>query len=93
MLIRSYIVAGVVQGVGFRWFTREQARRRGLRGWVRNEPDGTVRAVAAGLAGTLDDFEVALQQGPPGSRVDDVRVEPASPQQPDDLPHPFAVLR
>ncbi|MBL0939732.1 MAG: acylphosphatase [Gemmatimonadaceae bacterium] len=93
MLIRSYVVEGVVQGVGFRWFTREQARRRGLRGWVRNEPDGTVRAVAAGLAGILDEFEAVLQEGPAGSRVDLVRVEPAGPSLLEDLPLPFAVMR
>lgn len=92
MLIRSFVVVGVVQGVGFRWFTREQARKRGLRGWVRNEPDGSVRVVAAGMAGILDDFEAALQQGPAGSRVDAVHVEPADTQA-DDLPHPFAVMR
>jgi hypothetical protein len=45
------------------------------------------------MAGILDDFEAALQQGPAGSRVDAVRVEPAETPQADDLPHPFAVMR
>lgn len=93
MLVRAFVVEGLVQGVGFRWFTREQARRHGLRGWVRNEPDGRVRAVAAGPGPSLDAFEAKLREGPSGSRVDTVIVEPAGPVLIDDLPQPFSVLR
>jgi acylphosphatase len=93
MLVRAFVVEGLVQGVGFRWFTREQARRHGLRGWVRNEADGRVRAVAAGPGASLDAFEARLREGPAGSRVDAVIVEPPGPVLIDDLPQPFSVLR
>ena len=41
-------IRGKVQGVGFRWFVREQARRCDLAGWVRNNPDGSVELAARG---------------------------------------------
>ncbi|HRO12854.1 MAG TPA: acylphosphatase, partial [Amaricoccus sp.] len=41
-------VTGRVQGVWYRGWTEDEATRRGLRGWVRNEPDGSVAAVLAG---------------------------------------------
>jgi acylphosphatase len=60
---------GYVQGVGFRWFVRRRAQALGLRGWTRNEPDGTVRVVAEGEPKTLETLLRDLQEGPPGSRV------------------------
>jgi acylphosphatase len=67
-----YLVVGRVQGVGFRWFTREQAGRLAVFGWVANADDGTVYGEAAGTAGAIEAFLGALQQGPPGSAVDRV---------------------
>ncbi len=69
------VVTGRVQGVGYRWFVREQARALGLAGWVRNEADGSVRVVAEGASSTLDALDAALREGPSGSVVRDVRVE------------------
>lgn len=60
---------GRVQGVGFRYFTRRLARARGLAGWVRNEADGSVQAVAEGPRDDLEAFLEQLRQGPPGSHV------------------------
>ncbi len=46
----SVIIRGRVQGVGYRFWTRGEAERLGLAGYVRNRPDGTVEAVFSGLA-------------------------------------------
>lgn len=64
------IVHGRVQGVGFRMYAGASARARGLVGWVANEPDGSVRAVAEGPRSGLDAFARDLAEGPPGSVVD-----------------------
>lgn len=66
-------IGGRVQGVGFRWFVKERARRLGISGWVRNRPDGTVEVAGAGAPDSLDAFTSALRRGPDGARVDEVR--------------------
>lgn len=65
-------VTGRVQGVGFRHFTAQQARRLGVDGWVRNERDGSVRVIAEGPRGVLEQFLGRLQEGPGGARVEHV---------------------
>ena len=65
---------GRVQGVSFRAWTQAQARARGLRGWVRNEPDGAVTAVVAGRAEAVDDMVTALEEGPTAAVVTGVDV-------------------
>jgi acylphosphatase len=84
-------VVGRVQGVGFRWFVREQARRWGLSGWVRNQPDGSVEISARGREDALNGLLASVRRGPPGSIVEDVRIRP----DPDgaDFPEPFSILR
>jgi acylphosphatase len=67
-------VIGRVQGVGFRYFAFEAARRLGLAGYVMNTRDGGVRVYAEGFRESLDQFLLALQQGPGGARVQDIRV-------------------
>lgn len=74
MIAKHYIIEGRVQGVGFRYFVVRQARAMGLVGWVRNLPDGTVEAIAAGPTSALSELEDALRQGPLMSRVDRVAV-------------------
>lgn len=69
---RRYVVRGRVQGVGFRWFVDEAARRENIDGYVRNQPDGTVEVMAEGDLEALLRFEQALRRGPSGARVDDV---------------------
>ena len=50
LAVRRGRAEGEVQGVGFRWYVREQARALAIAGWVRNEPDGAVVLVASGDA-------------------------------------------
>ena len=73
MTARRWLVSGLVQGVGFRWFVKREARRLTLRGVVRNLPDGSVEVVAEGADGALQVLHEALRHGPIGSRVDRVQ--------------------
>ncbi len=68
-------VSGRVQGVGFRWFTREAGRELGLAGRVRNLPDGRVEVAAVGGRERLEAFRERLRQGPPGARVTGIEEE------------------
>jgi acylphosphatase len=65
-------IRGRVQGVWFRQWTKGEAERRGLSGWVRNEPNGAVSALFAGPREAVDDMLVACRTGPPAARVDAV---------------------
>ena len=69
------IVTGYVQGVSYRYFTRKQARRLLLTGWVANHPDGSVRVVAEGSQKKLGEFSNFLLQGPSDARVDHVQAD------------------
>ena len=84
------LISGKVQGVGFRWFVRVAARQLGLRGWVRNLPDGGVEIAAAGAQEKLDDLRRQVSQGPAGAGVDAVTdAEPFTSE----LEFPFAMRR
>jgi acylphosphatase len=76
---RRFVISGRVQGVGYRFFARDAAGREGIRGWVRNQEDGTVEVHAEGDVEAMLRFERALRQGPRGARVNDVLAEPAPP--------------
>ena len=73
------VVTGHVQGVFYRASLRDRAGERGVTGWARNEPDGSVRAHLEGPAEAVDSLVEWCRQGPPRARVDDVRREPAAP--------------
>jgi acylphosphatase len=66
------VVRGDVQGVGFRYFLMHEARRLGLRGWVRNRDDGTVEFVAEGSRTDLELLKQAAERGPRMSHVERV---------------------
>lgn len=68
-----------MQGVGFRYFTLEAARREGVNGFVANQDDGSVEAVAEGEAEAVERFERALRRGPSKSRVERVLVDEIEP--------------
>lgn len=70
----SIMVRGRVQGVGFRFSTREMARKNGLTGWVRNMSDGSVAIEAQGAQDLLDRFVKLVNDGPPLSAVRDLQV-------------------
>ena len=76
---RRYSIHGRVQGVGFRWFTRQVADEIGISGWVKNLPDGTVGAFARGTIDQIDRFEARIQEGPPAGRVERLDVEDVAP--------------
>ena len=91
MQTARFAVSGRVQGVGYRWFAARTARELGLRGWVRNAPDGSVEAVGAGSDDALEAFGAALRRGPVGSRVD--AVSRGSAHDEATLPDPFSIVR
>ena len=62
-------IEGVVQGVGYRFWTERVAGDLGLTGWVRNRRDGSVEAVFAGPAAVVAQMVDACRGGPPGARV------------------------
>jgi len=75
-MTRRYVVAGLVQGVGFRWYAARHARGLGLAGYARNLADGRVEVVATGSdAAALARLEELLRAGPAHARVDSVEAE------------------
>lgn len=68
-------VSGVVQGVGFRYFSVRKAREVGISGWVRNTRDGKVEIVAEGEEWQLKEFTENVKIGPSSSNVRGVDVK------------------
>lgn len=79
MAARRFIVKGRVQGVGFRFFAVQAARRAGVTGTVRNLRDGSVEAIAEGTLGKLEAFRLELANGPSFSRVTSVDEQEIQP--------------
>lgn len=74
--IRAHIfVKGLVQGVFFRSNTRKKAQQLGLRGWVKNLPDGKVEAVLEGEREKVEQMIEWAKRGPPSAQVDGVEIE------------------
>jgi acylphosphatase len=77
---RRVVVSGHVQGVFFRDQTRREAHRRGVAGWVRNCPDGTVEAYFEGEAAAVEELVRWCRQGPRHATVYELRVREAEPE-------------
>ena len=76
MAVRARLtIEGQVQGVWYRGSMQQEARRRQVAGWVRNEPDGSVVAEVEGEPAAVDALVAWARSGPPGARVRDVRVD------------------
>lgn len=70
----KFIIAGHVQGVGFRYFVYRNAISLGLTGFVRNVFDGTVEVVCEGNRDSIEKLRKILNKGPSMSRVEKVKV-------------------
>ena len=64
------VIRGRVQGVGYRAWTDDEARERGIAGWVRNRRDGSVEALFAGTEADVRAMIDVCRRGPPGARID-----------------------
>ena len=71
------VVTGRVQGVFYRAGMREQAERLDVAGWVRNEPDGSVRAHLEGAPAAVSELLEWCASGTPAAQVEDVSTQPA----------------
>ncbi|RKZ30338.1 acylphosphatase [bacterium] len=72
-------IYGVVQGVGFRWFVQREARKKGIKGYVKNLGDGSVEVCAQGEPKNIQNFIDILKEGPPMSIVSKVEIEQIEP--------------
>ncbi|HEV8097197.1 MAG TPA: acylphosphatase [Burkholderiales bacterium] len=79
------LVAGQVQGVGYRDGLSAQALRHGVRGWVRNRRDGTVEAILQGEPGAVEAVVAWARRGPSAAHVSDITTRPAT----GDLDRPY----
>ena len=68
-------VFGNVQGVGFRYFSQMKAVQYGVKGFVRNQTDGSVKIIVEGTQDQLSLFIEDVRKGNPFSKVDDILVE------------------
>ena len=73
-----FVVTGRVQGVGFRWFVKAEARPLGLTGWVRNREDGAVEGEVEGRDDAVEALVPCLEEGPSSAIVTNVEISEIS---------------
>lgn len=73
-ITRQLRITGRVQGVGYRWSMVQAAQSLGVKGWVRNRPDGSVEAVVHGAAARVQSLIAWAQHGPALAKVDGLAV-------------------
>ena len=78
-LAKRYFVSGMVQGVGFRFFTQAAAEKLRVNGFVRNLRDGRVEVFAMGTPQQQAEFRAMLERGPRFSSISEIQEEPATP--------------
>jgi len=79
--VRAHVyVSGRVQGVYYRATTRDEARERGVDGWVRNLDDGRVEAVFEGPEDAVESMVAWCHEGSPKADVEEVTVERGPPE-------------
>ncbi len=76
---RRVLITGRVQGVAFRYYTRDVARDKNVLGWVRNLPDGRVEAVFEGKQEDVDSVLAWCRKGPPASDVKHLQIQEERP--------------
>ena len=79
IVARRILIAGRVQGVGFRFFAEAQAAVEGVHGYVKNLPDGRVEVQIEGDDESVERVERALRRGPAGAWVEAFLVEAVPP--------------
>ncbi len=80
IVARKFIISGLVQGVGFRFFTQRAAARHQVRGYVMNLKDGRVEALAEGDEKSVKEFADDLATGPTlfeSRRLEEIVLEPS----------------
>ena len=80
VVARRVVISGSVQGVFFRDTMRRRAAARGVTGWVRNHPDGTVRAHLEGAPDNVAEIVLWCRTGPRGAEVEDLEVSVVEPE-------------
>ena len=90
LIARKYIVSGIVQGVGYRFFVQRTAARHQVIGYVRNLDDGRVEAFAEGDAKSVEDFKHDLLTGPRFAEVNHIE---ETVLEPDGLYSSFRIER
>ncbi|MEM3736622.1 MAG: acylphosphatase [Candidatus Bathyarchaeia archaeon] len=76
MKVRAHLwISGLVQGVFFRHNTKQEARRLGVTGWIRNLEDGRVEVVLEGEKENVDKVIQYCRKGPPGAHVTDIELK------------------
>ncbi len=75
MTAKRLVIAGRVQGVGYRYWMVAQAQVLGLSGWVRNRRDGTVEALVDGETAAVEELLRACRRGPRSASVTEISEE------------------
>ena len=81
MIARKFLISGLVQGVGFRYFAQRSAARHQVKGYIRNLPDGRVEAFAQGGEKDVEGFKNDLVAGPRHSQVSEIEERVLDPSK------------